>query len=520
MGVPTYDKVLIGGIWEPAAGGTYQIVNPATEELAGLAPQCSIEQVQRAARAARAAFARGPWPRMSGAERGAALSKAAELFEREKASLVDLTMAETGALRLVAETQQIGAVGIRLAKFAALAGAPVQEPLPPQVLGGRQGAGLAAGMAVREPIGVVACITPYQLSDDQLRRQDRSRAGVRQHGGGETRAGRPARRGRAVSHGRLGAAARRGELRMRLGTGDRRGALRVARDRHDLVHRQHRRRPPDTGHGGAPHDAHAARARRQVAEPHLRRRRARQGAGQRDERVDVPQRSDLHRRHAPADRSLDLRRGHGPARRGRAALEDRPPDEQGVAVGPLVSAAQRERVERYIARGVDEGATLACGGKRPAHLRRGYYIEPTLFTGVRNDMTIAREEIFGPVLTAIPFRDEDEAIAIANDSDYGLYGYVWTGDTARGLRVAGALRTGTVQINGSPMTATPRSADTTERHRSRRRQVRDAGVQRAEVYRMDVLAKGFQCRDAETQRGTCKQVASAPLRLRVETRGH
>jgi acyl-CoA reductase-like NAD-dependent aldehyde dehydrogenase len=78
-------------------------------------------------------------------------------------------------------------------------------------------------------------------------------------------------------------------------------------------------------------------------------------------------------------------------------------------------------------------------------------MEPTLFTGVRNDMTIAQEEIFGPVITAIPFSDEAEAIAIANDSDYGLYGYVWSGDSARALRVANALRTGTVQINGSPM---------------------------------------------------------------------
>jgi acyl-CoA reductase-like NAD-dependent aldehyde dehydrogenase len=127
------------------------------------------------------------------------------------------------------------------------------------------------------------------------------------------------------------------------------------------------------------------------------------------------------------------------------------PRTPGVVVGPLVSAAQRERVERYIARGVAEGATLACGGRRPAHLARGFYVEPTLFTNVRNDMTIAREEVFGPVIAAIPFRDEAEAIAIANDSDYGLYGYVWTGDLARGLRVARALRTGTVQINGSPM---------------------------------------------------------------------
>ena len=134
-----------------------------------------------------------------------------------------------------------------------------------------------------------------------------------------------------------------------------------------------------------------------------------------------------------------------------ARLKIGPPTEEGVAVGPLVSAAQRDRVERYIAAGRADGAILACGGRRPAHLPRGYYIEPTLFTGVRNDMTIAREEIFGPVMTAIPFRDEADAIAIANDTDYGLYGYVWTGDTARGLRVARALRTGTVQINGSPM---------------------------------------------------------------------
>jgi acyl-CoA reductase-like NAD-dependent aldehyde dehydrogenase len=92
---------------------------------------------------------------------------------------------------------------------------------------------------------------------------------------------------------------------------------------------------------------------------------------------------------------------------------------------------------------------LASGGRRPPALARGFYFEPTLFTGATNGMSIAREEIFGPVVTAIPFRDEAEAIAIANDSDYGLYGYVWTGDTARGIRVARALRTGTVQVNGS-----------------------------------------------------------------------
>ncbi|MEO8603707.1 MAG: aldehyde dehydrogenase family protein, partial [bacterium] len=127
------------------------------------------------------------------------------------------------------------------------------------------------------------------------------------------------------------------------------------------------------------------------------------------------------------------------------------PTEEGVVVGPLVNAAARERVERDVAKGIAEGATLAAGGKRPAHLAKGYYMEPTLFTGARNDMAIAREEIFGPVITAIPFKDEAEAIAIANDSDFGLFGYVWSGDTARGLRVASAMRTGTVLINGAPL---------------------------------------------------------------------
>lgn len=116
--------------------------------------------------------------------------------------------------------------------------------------------------------------------------------------------------------------------------------------------------------------------------------------------------------------------------------------------GPLVSARQRERVEQYISAGRAEGARLVLGGDRPAHLDRGFFVSPTVFTDVTNDMRIAREEIFGPVLSVIPYTDQADAIAIANDSEYGLGGAVFTADPERGLAVAREVATGSIGING------------------------------------------------------------------------
>jgi len=115
--------------------------------------------------------------------------------------------------------------------------------------------------------------------------------------------------------------------------------------------------------------------------------------------------------------------------------------------GPLVSGRQRERVEGYIKRGLEEGATLVTGGGRPPDLPVGYYVEPTVFRDVTNDMTIAQEEIFGPVLVVIPYDSVDEAISIANDSKYGLGGFVFTADIERGTDVARRLQTGSVGVN-------------------------------------------------------------------------
>lgn len=117
-------------------------------------------------------------------------------------------------------------------------------------------------------------------------------------------------------------------------------------------------------------------------------------------------------------------------------------------IGPMATAAQRERVESYIAKGAAEGARVTVGGGRPSHLSRGWFVQPTVFADVDNRATVAREEIFGPVLTLIAYDDVDDAVRIANDSEFGLGGTVWTSDPERGAAVAARVRTGTIGVNG------------------------------------------------------------------------
>jgi acyl-CoA reductase-like NAD-dependent aldehyde dehydrogenase len=134
-----------------------------------------------------------------------------------------------------------------------------------------------------------------------------------------------------------------------------------------------------------------------------------------------------------------------------ATLKVGDPLEEDTVLGPVITSAQRERIEAYIAKGIEEGARLVFGGGRPAGRSRGWYVQPTLFSGVNNSMTIAREEIFGPVVVVIPFDSIEEAVAIANDSEYGLSGAVYARDVALAEKIARQIRTGQISINSWDM---------------------------------------------------------------------
>jgi aldehyde dehydrogenase (NAD+) len=439
-------RLYIGGEWVDAAGDDLvEVINPATEEPVGHVPQATVADVDRAVAAARRAFEAGPWPRLSPRQRSDALLRFVQVVADRRAELVDLIIAEAGSARWVAEALQFE-TGFKYAQWFAerTASYLFLEPLPPQA-GPR---GLGQGVILKEPVGVVAAITPFNfplyLNLSKV---------VPALAMGNTVVLKPSPYTPLLAF-VLGEIADAAELPpgvLNVVTGD------VAAGEHLTTH------PGVDMISFTGSDFVGKQIMHQAAD------------GLKKILLELGGKSpnivfaggDVEKFAASAAAGFTIHAGQGCALPTRI-LADRSvydevvermsgalarvsvgdPTEKKTMMGPLISAAQRERVERYVAAGAAEGARVACGGNRPAELERGFFFEPTLFADVSSTMTVAQDEIFGPVGVAIPFDGEEEGIAVANDSRYGLAASVWHPDPVRAFEIAKRLQAGTVSING------------------------------------------------------------------------
>ena len=435
------DLLYVGGEWvEPENGATTDVIYPFTEEPIGRAALAGAGDVDRAVRAARAAFDTGPWPRAAPAERAAILRRAGAAIEARADELAQLTTLEVGS-PIEGVGLQVAVAKIFLDWHAEQAETyPWEEDRP----------GVFSSLLVRrEPVGVVGAIVPWNfplgLTMPKLCPALLTGCTVVLKPAEETplyafllaeifeQAGLPPGVLNVVPADRkVSEELVRHPLVDKISfTGSTRAGSRIGA----LCGEQIKRFALELGGKSAAiilDDADIDAVIPELAPATMR------NSGQ----ACVNQTRVL----APRSRYDAVVEGLA-ATIGAFAVGD--PADPRTVVGPLISEAQRERVEGYIAAGRREGARLVVGGGRPKEHERGYFVEPTVFADVDNRMTIAQEEIFGPVVAVIPYTDDEEAIAIANDSAYGLSGSVWSGDAERARRVAKRVRTGNIGVNQS-----------------------------------------------------------------------
>ncbi|MEY2591010.1 MAG: aldehyde dehydrogenase [Acidimicrobiaceae bacterium] len=439
--------LLIGG--ERAAGGrgTYDIVNPATEQIVGQAPEATVEQTEAAAEAAAAAFP--AWSRTKPEHRAELLNRAADLLREHMEELIPLVQAETGATMRVAKTMQVPTCIERLRRYAKGAVEPSVIPLPPGEMPTTALApgGLIGAIAVRQPVGVVACVTPYNFPIVNMAGKVGPALAM-----GNTVVVKPAPQDplAVIRFGEilLEAGFPPGVVNVVTGSGADVGEALVASKHIDMV--------SFTGSTGVGQRIGA------VAGHDMKRlllELGGKGAGvvfdDADLKTAIGMITSVWAFHSgqicTAPTRVIAQRGvYDQLVAGLSAaaghLKVGDPLEADTVLGPVISAPHRDRIEGYVRSGADEGGTVVAGGDRP-DLPSGFYVKPTLIADCKAGMKVVQEEIFGPVVVVVPFDDEDEAVSLANGTDFGLYDYVFSKDSARAMRVAKQLRSGNVGIN-------------------------------------------------------------------------
>lgn len=433
-----FKNFYIDGKWvAPAVPKEFKVINPATEDVAGVISLGSAKDVDLAVAAARRAF--DSYSQTSRAERRELLERILAGYTKRYAEIGDAIRDEMGAPTKLAQGSQAGiGVGHLKAMIDLLPNFQFEQRHGPSRL-------------VLEPVGVCALITPWNWPINQVAAKV-----VPALAAGCTMVLKPSEfspfsamiwaeilHEAGVPHGVFNlingtgpevgpALAGHPDVDMVSFTGSTRAGTDVARTAAATVKRVHQ----ELG-GKSPNvlldDADFERAVK-ASVMHVF-----QNSGQ---SCNAPTRMLV-----PAEK-LELVESIARKVAEKVLVGD--PKSKDTQLGPVVSKVQFDRVEGFIAKGIAEGAKVVAGGEgRPEGLTHGYYVKPTIFSNVRNDMVIAREEIFGPVLCILPYKNEEEAIRIANDTPYGLAAYIWSGDLARAARVGKRIRAGQVTINGA-----------------------------------------------------------------------